>query len=228
MIKNLIKICWVYFFVAYVAGYILLLEPSVRFNPYVTFFFALGVIVWGFLTLRAMRFKRKLVNFLKHLVSGDYKTGIKVNIFLEDEIKTLGQLINKAVDHLVRYDELRAEKVFLNFRALEVICKNIKEGLIIADLDKEIFEFNPAAQSLFDIKQERITYNAIRKEEGNRDFVRLFKQVTEEQKYPKEDKVVLHLPMRNLRKELLVKIIPLKDRNEEVRLALVFIKEEQA
>jgi len=114
----------------------------------------------------------------------------------------------------------------LNFRALEVICKNIKEGLIIADLDKEIFEFNPAAQSLFDIKQERITYNAIRKEEGNRDFVRLFKQVTEEQKLLKEEKVVLHLPMRNLRKELLVKIIPLKDRNEEVRLALVFIKED--
>ena len=228
MIKNLIKICWVYFFAAFVAGYMLFLNPALRLDPYVTFIFALGVVIWGFLTLRAVRFRRKLVNFLKHLLSGDYKTGIKVNIFLDDEIKELGQLINKAVDQLVRYDELRAEKVFLNFRALQVISRNMQEGVIIADLDNEIFEFNTAAQGLFDIKQERITYNAVRKEEGNRDFVRLFKQATLEEKVPKEEKVVFQLPMRNLRKELLIKVIPLKDQNEEVRLALVFIKEEKA
>ncbi|MFH0826762.1 MAG: PAS domain-containing protein [Candidatus Omnitrophota bacterium] len=228
MIKNLIKICWIYLFVVFMAGYLYFWDASWRLNPYVTFFFALGVIIWGFLTLRAIRFRRKLVNFLKHLLSGDYKTGMKVNIFLEDELKELGQLINKAVDQLVRYDELRAERVFLNFRALEVISKNTPEAVIIADLDKEIFEFNAAAQRLFDIKQERITYNAVRKEEGNRDFVNLFKQATLEQKIPKEEKVVLHLPIRNMRKELLVKIIPLKDGNEEVRLALIFIKEEKA
>ena len=43
MFKNLMKICWIYLFVVYVAGYVFWLEPSVRFNPYVTFLFALGV-----------------------------------------------------------------------------------------------------------------------------------------------------------------------------------------
>jgi nitrogen fixation/metabolism regulation signal transduction histidine kinase len=227
MLKNLIKILWVYLFASFVAGYMFLLDPSVQLNPYVTFLFALGVLAWGYLTLRGLRFKRKLINFLKLLLSGDYKTGIKVNLFFNDEVKALGELINKAVDQLVKYDELRAEKVFLDFRALEAISRTVKEGVILADLDKEIFEFNPAAQSLFDIKQERITYNAVRKEEANRAFVKLFKEATEEEKIPKEDTVVMQLPMRNIRKELFVKIIPLKDRNEEVRLALVFVKEKK-
>ena len=46
MIKNLIKICWVYFFAAFVAGYMLFLNPALRLDPYVTFIFALGVVIW--------------------------------------------------------------------------------------------------------------------------------------------------------------------------------------
>lgn len=88
---------------------------------------------------------------------------------------------------------------------------------------RETFKLNPAAQSLFDIDQGNFSFDSIEKQEKNKEFTELFNYVVKKGKVPQEDKVTIQLPIRNSQKEVYVKIIPIKDSEENVKLAIIFI-----
>lgn len=227
MQKNLIKIAWGFVVVTYVFGYGLLFKEygSQEFKlSFFIFVFTFGLSALGYLTFRAFIFRRNLLNFLKHLWAGDYETGVKFDLIFKDEIEYIARMMNKAVDRLRIYDALRAERVALNQRASQLIYSSAKEGVILANLDRREFKFNPSAQYVFEIEQELISFEAIEKHEVNRDFFDFFKTVTEREKVPQEKTVTLKLPIKNSQRELLIKIIPLKDQHENTRLAVIFIR----
>lgn len=226
MLKNSLKILWVCLLFSLALGYSFLLRDYANskyyFYPFLILL-VLGAVSWLFITVRVIIFKSQLVKLFRHLLEGDYEVGIKAGFFLRDEINLLVKLINKTVDQLRTYDQLRAERVAFSYRAIEHISRSVKEGIIIADIEKGVFQFNPAAQAVFNVGHENITFDSIYKQEENKEFSRIFKNVIEWEKVPKEAKLTLQLPIRQSRKELVMKIIPLKDKNERVKLVIIFI-----
>ena len=204
MSKNLIKIAWLCLFFTYVTAYGLLLrqDGSSRYILSILFLFCAGIFSLLYLTVRIFAFKRKLVKFLKHLLSGNYEAGIKTRI----------------------YDEQRADKVAVNFRVRELIFNNASRGVIIADIEKEIFQFNPTARSIFDVNQDNFTFDSLKGKESNRSFFELLNAALEQENKGREERrISIDLPVSKIKKEVDIRIFPLKDRSEKVMLAVIFL-----
>jgi len=226
MSKNLIKIVWLFLFLSFAAAYILLLGQvdSLRLMLLFIFFFYLGLFAWLYLTIRFFRFFKKLEKFCERLLTGNYDTVIKVWKLAKDEIKVMGQLINKVAERLRIYDEQRADKVALHFRVRELIINNSREGIIVADTEKEAFYFNPIARSVFGVNQSSFAFDSLGRQENNKHFFGLLKAAMEQEKTTKEEtRVSIDLPVSKIKKEVTVKIFPLKDRSERVKLVIIFL-----
>ena len=224
--RHLIAILWLMLLGCYIVGYGILLGMVGR-TPFLTVMsvvFVAGILSWWYVTQRLFPFRRRLSNFLRHLLAGNYEVGVKTVPFLRDEVRDLTDLLNKAADRLRVYDDLRAERVAFSYRALEAIWRNATDGIIIADMEETVFRFNPAAQVLFGMKQQSVAFDAIVKNDANRDFADFFRAVSETEKTLQERKVGIQVPARDSRRELLVRMVPLKDQREKVRLVFVLLR----
>jgi PAS domain S-box-containing protein len=226
VIRNLIKICWFGSFACFAAVYgYLVWEWRLGAAPQVFVWLgALALVLWVYATVRVFRFRRRIGNLAKRLLDGDYETGIPTARQPHDESRALAELMNEVVGRLRTYDVLRAERVALNARTREILYENIDDAVIVADVDKRFYQFNPAARALFGVEQEKMTFDSINKREDNRQFATFFMDAVERNKVLEEARVVISLPIRDVSKEVSVKIIPVKDREEKVRLALIFLK----
>lgn len=225
--KNLLKIALGVILLCIVFGYAFL--PNLVSDLRLLLFFyciaGLAFLSIIYIVRRVTAFNADLSRLFRTLISGDYEAGLKSSRFFKDEIETLTQQINKFLEHLRAYDHLRVERIAFNSRALGLIYENVNEGVVIADMEKETFRFNPAARALFGVKQETFSFDSLRAQEKNHQIVRMFIKATETEKVPQEGAAAFQLPIQNTTaiRELFVKIIPLKDKEEKVKLALIFI-----
>ena len=222
-----IKVLWIILGTVAIFGYFLIGNIVLRKGPFgipVVFLFVLLIVLWTFLTLRFWFFQKRLKNFFRHILANDYSTGIRPITWLHDEISGLTRLANRAVDQLQTYDRLRSERTGMSYRALELICREIEEAVIIADMDKQIFRFYPAAQAMFEIKKDTFSFESIEKQDENSRFFRIFLLTTLKDKVEKEGTATFQLPLRETKREIFFRIIPLKDESEKVKLAIIFIK----
>jgi len=229
MQRNLIRSCWVLLFGIYLTGGWLIFMSRGAWGasmPIIIFVFVFSLAIWAYLTFRIFFFYRELAAFLRYLYSGEYEAGIKLNTIFSDEVSYLGDTINKAADRLRQFDSLRAQKVSLNQRVTSVVREASRDGIVLADMDKREFQFNHSARAIFAIEQENISFEAVERQEANREFVEFFKKTTEKEKIPQEKKITLRLPVKNAQADLNVRIIPLKDKKERTRLAVIFIRPE--
>jgi len=229
MQRNLIRFCWFLLLGVYLAGcWLIFASPGAggRWLPVIIFVFVFSLAIWAYLTFRVFFFYRELAAFLRYLYSGEYEAGIKLNTVFGDEVSVLGVAVNKAADRLRQFDSLRAQKVSLSQRVTSVVCEASRDGIVLADMDKREFQFNHCARAIFEIEQENISFEAVEGQGVNREFVEFFKKTTEKEKIPQEKKITLRLPIKNAQADLNVKIIPLKDKNERTRLAVIFIRPE--
>lgn len=222
-----IKILWIILGAVAFLGYFLLGNIAIRRGPFgipVIFLFLILIALWLFLSLRFWFFNKRLKNYFRHILSNDYSTGIRATSWLNDEMSNIAHLANRAIDQLRRYDELRSQRTGMSYRALEVVCREMREAVIIAVIDKQIFRFNPAAQAMFGIKKDTFSFESIEKQEENSRFFRVFLLTTLKEKIQKEGTATLQLPQRKSKKEIFFRIIPLKDESEKVQLAIIFIQ----
>lgn len=227
MNKHYLKIAWVLFLFFLSAGYVFLFKYVGFSGPFVAIpvsFFALGVAIWVYLLFRILIFRRKLVNFLKFLLEGNYAEGLKIAAFAHDEIYSLVKQINKSVEQLKIIDSLRAEKVALNYNALDQIFCNVKEGVILADLEKKIFQLNEPARLLFEIGPADLNFELLEKQEANKQFWHLFTDVVLRKKVTLSQKVFLLPSLSTHPKEVFVKIIPIKNKLEEVKFVVILVE----
>ena len=228
MMKHMVKTCWLIILACFILSYGFLLTifiPSgvLLFISIVSFF--LGIMAWLYIFIRIVIFQKKMMEFINHLLKGNYEVGVKSNKLFIDEIHQLEEGINKVGAQLKAYDSLRAEKVDLSRRVLSLILKNVSQGVIMAHMEKKTFQLNPVIQSLFQVEQEELTFEAIEKQEGNSEFMTLFDDAAIKDKVPKEGMCSLQLPAHGLTRKISFKIVPLKDKQENVSLATIFIHE---
>ncbi|UCD04492.1 MAG: hypothetical protein JSW73_02570 [Candidatus Woesearchaeota archaeon] len=182
-----------------------------------------GIILWLVIAIRTFIFKKRLVLCIERLIAGDYASGIKIRSKFEDEITKLAKLINRLVDQLRAYDSLRSQSVSLNCRSLETVFTTVKEGIIIADIEKNILKFNLAAQTIFDVEIQTMSFDALEHQPENKQFFELLKDTIERTKFYKKREVIIKLPIRNSTRRLITRLIPLKDDSENVKLIIIFL-----
>ncbi len=89
----------------------------------------------------------------------------------------------------------------------------------------EVFILNPAIRKIFEVEQETMTFDSMEKQKENLEFYDLFKDVANSSKVAKEADIVLQVPIRETKRFLHIKLLPIKDKNENVKIILIFVNE---
>ncbi|MDK2976902.1 MAG: hypothetical protein PWP06_1377 [Candidatus Marinimicrobia bacterium] len=183
----------------------------------------LYIALWVYLTLRIFHFNKRLINYFRRLLSGDFSTGIHDVSWINDEISFITHLATRVAEHLKTYDVLRADRTALSLRALEVLFRRASRKIIMADFDKSIFKFTKSLQHAFGVEQDTFSFNVIEKQPNNERFFRQFLLAAIKDAQVKEFAATLELPIRKSSLELKFKFVPIKDRSEKVRIAFLYV-----
>ncbi len=227
MKNNLIKIAFLLFFLCFVFMFMYLI---VLVDTFGNFFIFVGLFVVGglcalYLGRRIEGFHKKLVRLFRSLITGNYEIGLKNSRIFNDEIETMNKLIENFLQQLRLYDKLRIDRIALTARTMDLMYNTVGEGIVIVNIEKNIFKCNTAVQKFFNINQETFTFAAIKSCKENDDLMRLVKKAVETEKIPQEGKVLFQMPVQNAMRVVNVKIIPIKDKEEIVKSALIFVAE---
>jgi len=185
---------------------------------------AIGMLCWGYLTLRLIGFRVRMFNFLRQMLSGDYEAGIRTRRRFTDEISRLETLSNLLAERLQAYDRLRAERVSIQSRAFDMLLDQSAEPLAAVDVQQEAFLLNPAAQKVLGIERKKFSFESVLKPDINGEFRDLFNDAISGRKIHNEGFSWLQLPGMIDPVYVGVEFTPLRDRDEEVRFALLSIK----
>jgi len=185
------------------------------------------MVVWIGLTIRLLRFRQKPYRFFRRLLAGDYEAGIRSGKRFHDELSHVEDIANQFADRLREYDRLRADRVSVQARALDLILRTSREMMVTADVEKETLVFNPAAQKTLGISGKSWPFEVILKPKDNATFARLFNRSIYGSKLNTEGKCRLKMPGMENPVVLHSLILPLRDRDETVRFALIILDDVQ-
>ena len=202
---------------------LLILSHSLSFQIIIGFIALIYITVWIYLTYRIFPFKKRLINYFRRLLVGDFSTGIHDVPWVNDELTLLTHLATKVAEHLEAYDRLRADRTALSVRALVVLFRRASRKIIMADFDKAVFKFTKSLQRAFGVEQDTFSFNVIEKQKNNERFFRQFLLAAVKDAQAKEFTALLELPIRQSSLELKFKFVPIKDRSEKVRIAFLYV-----
>lgn len=186
--------------------------------------FALSLLCWGYLSLRFFGFRKRMRNFLRKLLAGDYEAGIRTHEDYTDEISDLETLANQVAERLRTYDRLRAGRVSIHSRVVDLLLVQSKQGLITANVEKETFVFNPIAQKILGVSRKSFSFESVLKPSANEGFNKLFQHAVAGRKVNTEGLCFLQLPGMQAPARLGFLMMPLRDRDENVQFAVLSIE----
>lgn len=225
MTPNLLKILWFFLPVCWLTcGVLIWPEVEKPLSWSLLILTGLFGLCWFYLTLRAFGFRKRMFLFLRRLLAGDYESGIKTRERFTDEISQLETLSNQIADRLRVYDRLRADRVSIHSRVLDLLLIQSKEGLATANVEKEIFLFNPVAQKLLGIKRKSFSFESVLSPSTNETFHKIFQQAVNGRKVNTTGRCALQLPGMREPVTLSFLVMPLRDRDEAVRFAVLSIE----
>lgn len=182
----------------------------------------LGVPAWAWRARRTEGFREKLDRFVRQLLAGNYEAGVQPSRTQGDEVAELEARLNKLAEHLRTYDALRADRVASSVRAVDQLMRAAPCPVLAADLRKNALRLNPAAQEALHSEPESHSFEALRNQPGNRDFLEALKEA-QNQSTPSEKRAVdLHLPAGKRPTPIDIRLVPVRGRDESVAQVFVF------
>jgi len=222
MTSTLLTLIWIFLPLCWLTvGYTVWENTPAPFNWMVAGLLGISLFCWIYLTARMTGFRQRLLHFLSQLLKGDYETGIHMGTAFRDEFYPIEDTANRLVERLRIYDRLRADRVSIHARVLDLILRQVKEPLITADVEKEVFVFNPAAQKALGIERKSFSFESVLKPAANQSFHSLFKEVVSGRKVNTEGTCLLQLPGMHEPLRIGLELLPLRDRDEIVRFAVL-------
>jgi PAS domain S-box-containing protein len=97
---------------------------------------------------------RKLTNLIKRAQEEEFR--INIDVTSDDEIGELGRFINRMMDQIRIFDDLKVRKITEERRRLEVLSNLLREGVILVDCDGRVCYINPAALDSFGLSQSDV------------------------------------------------------------------------
>jgi PAS domain S-box-containing protein len=96
----------------------------------------------------------KLTKLIKRAQEEEFR--INVDVTGHDEIGELGRFINRMMDQIRVFDNLKVRKITEERRRLEVLSNLLREGVILVDSDGRVCCINPAALDFFGLSQSDV------------------------------------------------------------------------
>jgi PAS domain S-box-containing protein len=97
---------------------------------------------------------RNLTKLIKRAQEEDFR--INFDVTSNDEIGELGRFINRMMDQIRVFDELKVRKITEERRRLEVLSNLLREGVILVDSDGRVCCINPVALDFFGLSQSDV------------------------------------------------------------------------
>jgi hypothetical protein len=224
--KNMLKVVTLVLFFSFIGWYLALFKVIVfSFKLYYLFavLFVINFLAWAGLAYRVISFKKKLAIFVREVTENEYRSRIKESTLFGDELTRLESQINKMAAVLERYDQLQQDRIFVLKRIADITYHRISEGIMIFDKQLKVFRLNPRVLALFEVEQENILYDAIVKQDSNREFIGLVKETVDNGKTIENEIVSLELPIRQSKRRISVTMIPVKNKDERVESTIIFV-----
>jgi PAS domain S-box-containing protein len=97
---------------------------------------------------------RKLTQLIKRAQEEEFR--INTDVTSHDEIGELGRFINRMMDQIRIFDQLKVRKITEERRRLEVLSNLLCEGVILVDSDGRVCCINAAALDFFGLSQSDV------------------------------------------------------------------------
>jgi PAS domain S-box-containing protein len=97
---------------------------------------------------------RRLTKLIKRAQEEDFR--VSIDVTSDDEIGELGRFINRMMDQVRVFDELKVRKITEERRRLEVLSNLLREGVILVDDDGRVCGINAAALEFFGLSQSEV------------------------------------------------------------------------
>jgi PAS domain-containing protein len=220
---------WIALLMLSFIGYILLLfDPLHTDTIKKTSLLLLGLttVLWTYLSVRVWRYVIRLRHFFRRLLANDYSSGVKDISWIKDEISELTSLINKSADQIRIYDELRADRTGLSFRAMDFLFRNNIQAIILTEMEKKCFRLNQKALELFGLRQDVYSFDAIEMQDANEHFFKTFFVAALKDAVSTEFTSMLQFPQKNDSQKVNFRFEPLKNNGEKVRIVFLFVKKD--
>jgi hypothetical protein len=208
------------------AGAVLLLIENRGGFP-VPVLLGLSALVIFFLTFRALVLIKRIRGLLEHLLRNDYETGMRMNGWFDDEVQAIFRKANRAASQLREYDGQCSDRIRLLKMQLDTVLRSSSDAVMIADMKAESFRINPAMKKLFAVEQDSFSFDSIRKQDGNERFFRSFLVAALRTGVSYEGAAPLQLPLRESRRNVRYRIVPVKSSQENTAFTLIFLNLEE-
>jgi PAS domain S-box-containing protein len=97
---------------------------------------------------------RKLTALIKRAQEEEFR--VNIDVTTNDEIGELGRFINRMMDQIRVFDDLKVRKITEERRRLEVLANLLREGVILVDYDGRVCAINAAALEFFGLSQSDV------------------------------------------------------------------------
>lgn len=179
---------------------------------------AIGAGCWLFVTLRLKRFTRGLHRFLRHLLASDYETGMRAGGTADGELAELTLMCNRLAGQLRTYDVLRADRVCLTHRAMDVILQSTEKAIFLYDVPQQAMRINGPLQRLLGSDKTRFARDTLRDLEGNAPFFATLDALVAQKATENQVDTRLRLPGSSAAATLTVRFFPIKGARESVNM----------
>ena len=180
-----------------------------------------SMVLWSYASARTLTFCRSLHALFKHLLSGDYKTGVPQHSHRQDEFSRIEKLANTFSEQLIIYDKLRADRVSIYSRALSALLNRSSEALIAADIQQKNFRLNPATRNLLGVDREIYPAQTLLAAPDNHEFRTLFETAVSIRKVKTTGRCPLLIPGMPAPRQLAFTIIPFRSSDTSVAYAII-------
>src|SRR5918996_123258 len=103
---------------------------------------------------------RRLTNLIKRAQEEDFR--VSFDVTSNDEIGELGRFINRMMDQIRVFDDLKVRKITEERRRWEVLSNLLREGVILVNGDGRVCGINPAALAFFGLSQSDVEGRSIK------------------------------------------------------------------
>ena len=182
----------------------------------------IGVTLLSFAAWEVIRFHRLLRNILRRIIAGDYEVGLTTSSFYQTDLTILKELVNKMVEQLRVYDDLRKRRIRQLRMTLNLVQENAVEPMILFDAEKGALECNDASKSLLHTARQTAQVSVLEKNTSNSPFIELLNDTAQKEKSTMEGTVAIQFPDVEEPVEIHVRIVPYKDKDDTVPFAIIY------
>ena len=181
---------------------------------------ASAAMVSGFIFfLRVLKFLGIIRKNLEIAQSGTFTSTYPRKV--KNEFHRIDYQMAQVMDLMRQYDDLRASRVSLQQKTINLIIKNMAKPMALLDHEKELLYVNPPLKKLADIEQDEFPWDAIIRNPNNLEFREWFLEYTEKKESMFIDKE-FHFPAAESKAVSGLFLIPVKNQEEELKRTLIF------